>query len=194
VATTILLVRHGETDWNRERRFQGQADIPLNETGREQARRLAETFGGEPFSAVYTSPLLRARETAEIIALPRGLPVEPEEALLEIDVGSWAGLTTADVEARFAEGYRVWKEWRSGWENGESYDELGRRVVAGLVRIAAEHPDGTVLAVTHGGPIRSAVAAANGIPYTSVRSAIGEIENGAVVRIAVRDGRIERVD
>ena len=86
--TTFLLVRHGETDWNRENRFQGHADPPLNDVGRSQARELAETLLGEGASAVYASPLRRARETAEIIAAVLGLDVRLDPRLMEVDVGS----------------------------------------------------------------------------------------------------------
>ena len=194
MATTIVLVRHGETDWNREHRFQGQSDVPLNETGREQARLLAGSLDGERFTAVYTSPLLRARETADIVAGPRGLRVEPDDSLLEIDVGSWSGLTVAEVEERFAEGYRLWREWRTGWEDGETYDELGARVVAGLQRMASRHAGETVLAVTHGGPIRSALAAAQGIPFTSARSAVAEVGNCALFHVVIDRGLIDVPD
>ena len=87
--TTIVLVRHGETDWNRENRFQGHADTPLNEAGRAQARELAERFVDEPVAAIRTSPLRRAAETARIIAARLDLEAHPLEALREIDVGSW---------------------------------------------------------------------------------------------------------
>jgi broad specificity phosphatase PhoE len=83
--TTILLARHGETDWNRDGRFQGWADPPLNETGRAQARALAEQLRGTPFDAVYASDLRRAHETAEIVAAPHGVPVLADEGLREID-------------------------------------------------------------------------------------------------------------
>ena len=92
MATTIVLVRHGETDWNRNRRFQGQADIVLNETGRAQVRALATELADEPFSIAYTSPLRRAAESAEILGAALGLEVRPCDALMEVDVGSWLSL------------------------------------------------------------------------------------------------------
>ena len=192
--TTIVLVRHGETDWNRDSRFQGHADIPLNEAGRGQARGLALELKGESFSAVYSSPLLRAPETATILVARRGLDVEPAAALMEVDVGSWSGLTRDQVEARFPDGFQRWLDYGHGWDDGETYDELGTRVVSGLKRIARSHPDTTVLAVTHGGPIRSALAASAGVPFGEARRSIHVLGNCAVVRLDVRDGKLERVD
>jgi 2,3-bisphosphoglycerate-dependent phosphoglycerate mutase len=195
VATTIVLVRHGETDWNRERRFQGHADVPLNELGRRQARELAATLADDSFDAAYASPLRRALETAEIVAADLGMPVEAHEGLVEVDVGSWSGLTTAEAEQRFPDGFRRWRETRAGgWTDGETYDELGARVTAALRGIAARHPGGRVLAVTHGGPIRSVRAAAAGLSFEAGRTVIGFVENCEVVTIAIRDGVVEEVD
>ena len=192
--TTIVLVRHGETDWNRENRFQGRADTELNEAGRAQARMLALELAGENFRAAYSSPLLRAHETALILAASLDLEVEPADELMEVDVGSWSGLTRTDIEARFPDGFNRWLEYGHGWDDGESYDELGARVVSGLLRIAAAHPHGNVLAVTHGGPIRSALAAAEGVPFDEARRSIHVVGNCAVVRLTVRDRELEQVD
>ena len=188
------MVRHGETDWNRENRFQGHADTPLNDAGRAQARSLAQELAHERFGAVYSSPLRRAHETAAILVASLDLDVEPADAFMEVDVGSWSGLTRVEVAERFPAGYARWLEYGHGWDDGETYDELGARVVAGLQRMAAAHPDSTVLAVTHGGPIRSALAAADGVPFDVARRSIHVIGNCAVVRLAVRDGKLERVD
>jgi 2,3-bisphosphoglycerate-dependent phosphoglycerate mutase len=194
VPTTIVMVRHGETDWNRENRFQGHADTELNEAGREQARMLALELAGETFRAAYSSPLLRAHETALILAASLDLEVEPADELMEVDVGSWSGLTRTDIEARFPDGFNRWLEYGHGWDDGESYEELGARVVSGLLRIAVAHQRGNVLAVTHGGPIRSALAAAEGVPFDEARRSIHVVANCAVVRLAVRDGKLEQVD
>lgn len=194
MATTIVLVRHGETDWNRDNRFQGHADPPLNETGRAQARELASSLSGESFAALHTSPLRRSLETAEILAAELGLRPVPDAALKEVDVGSWSGLTRTEVEARFPDGFARWLDYGHGWDDGETYDELGERVVAGLLNISARHSDVAVLAVTHGGPIRSALAAAERVSYGEARRSIHVVGNCAVVRIRVRDGKLERVD
>jgi len=194
VATSIFLVRHGETDWNRESRFQGHADPPLNETGRAQARALAANLDDVAFAAAYTSPLRRARETAEVLGATLELTPVDDPSLMEVDVGSWSGLTRTEIEARFPAGFARWLEGRHGWDDGETNDDLGARVVAGLLEIGAMHPDAAVLAVTHGGPIRSALAAADRIPFDGAHRSIHGIGNCTVVELAVRDGQLERVD
>ncbi len=193
MATTIVLVRHGETDWNRDRRFQGQADIVLNETGRAQVRALAAELVRETFSIVYTSPLRRAAESAEILAAALELEVRPCDALMEIHVGSWSGLTVPEVATQFPDGHRRWLDSRAGWEDGETYDELGMRVVEGLRRIGAAHLDAHVLAVTHGGPIRAILAAIRGLSFEASRDEIAFVENCEAVRVTIQDGVLEAV-
>jgi probable phosphoglycerate mutase len=192
VPTTIVLVRHGETDWNRERRFQGHADTPLNDAGRAQAADLADSLTSERLVAVYTSPLQRAYETAALIAVRLGLDVRPLDALREIHVGLWEGLTIDEVKEGYPESASA--GCHSGWPGGETYDELSARVLPALVGLAHEHANERILVVTHAGPVRAALAAAMGLSYDDARPIIGSLENCVVFRIAVRDGKLERVD
>jgi broad specificity phosphatase PhoE len=192
VTATIVLVRHGETDWNRERRFQGHADTSLNEAGRAQARELAELLRTERLSAVYTSPLRRASETARIVAARLGLRASELDPLREIDVGDWQGLTVDDVRTRFPEQAEV--AWHAGWPNGETYEELAARVVPALLELGRRHPGERVLGITHAGPIRAALSAATGLSHEEARARIGPLANCAVFRFAVRDGDLQRVD
>jgi probable phosphoglycerate mutase len=188
--TTILLARHGETDWNSERRWQGHADRPLNDAGREQARELAETLADRAIDVVYSSDLLRAHETALIVAERLGLPVDVDAGLREVDVGDWAGRVHNEIEGLDPDGYRRWQEGGKGWAGGESYEEMGERVVAAVLRLAARHPGETVLIVTHGGSIRACRATAAGLDYASSRvSAIGSMANCEVAELHVADGR-----
>jgi probable phosphoglycerate mutase len=143
---------------------------------------------------VLSSPLRRAHETASILASTLDLDVGVEDALREVDVGSWSGLTRSEVETRFPAGYRRWLEYGHGWDDGETYDELGVRVVSFMRALAAAHGESRVLAVTHGGPIRSALAAAAGVDFGEARRSIHVVGNCAVVRFAIRDGELERVD
>jgi len=187
--TTILIARHGETDWNREHRWQGHADPPLNDTGRRQARELAARLEAAPPGAVYSSDLSRAHETAEIVAAALGLAVGVEPRLREVDVGEWSGLTSQEVEERFPEGLRRWREGETGWTQGETLAELGVRIVAALEAIAANHPDGRVLVVTHGGALR-AVWNAAGLPAEERP----RYPNCAVEVLSLESGRIRRID
>lgn len=139
--TTLLFVRHGETDWNAQRRWQGHADVPLNDRGREQARELAESLGDERIDVIYTSDLSRARDTAEAVGARLGVGVVVDADLREIDVGPIEGLT-ADEAAAY-----------EGWQ-GEPKELHGERVLAAVGRIAERHPEGRVLVVTHGGSMR----------------------------------------
>lgn len=189
--TALILARHGETDWNIEHRWQGWADQPLNETGRAQARDLADRLGGRRIDAIYASDLLRARETAEIVGARLELPVQLERGLREVNVGEWSGLTLAEIEARFPEGFRRWQEGGVGWIDGESYEEMGRRVIQTVVRISADRPDGTILVVTHGGSIRACRGESEGLGYTDpVVSEISSTQNCGVVELRVAAGRL----
>ena len=167
--TRILLARHGETDWNRVGRWQGHADQPLNDAGRSQAAELAERLAGDGIAAVYTSDLVRASQTASIVADRLGLTVVEDAGLREIDVGSWSGLTRAEVEQRFPQGYARWLGGEIG-HDGETREELTERVVGAVERIAAEHPEGTILVVTHGGAIRAIRRHASGDPGDSIEN------------------------
>ena len=181
MTTTILLARHGETDWNLRRRVQGQSDTPLNQTGRAQARALAEELADERLDAVYSSDLVRAHETARIVADPHGLEVTALADLREKNFGTWEGLTDDEILIRFPEAQR------GPWGDGETTEEVAGRVVAALLRIAQSHPGGQVLVVAHGGPLRAALGRCGVDPPAS-------IANGHVARIAVRDGVLRSVD
>jgi broad specificity phosphatase PhoE len=171
--TTILLARHGETDWNRDGRFQGHADPPLNDVGRTQAGELAELLGDEALDAVYASDLRRASETAEIVGARLGLAVAYEPGLREIDVGSRQGLTRAEIDGR---------EW-----DGESYEQHRHRVLEALRQISGGRPDGRILVVSHGGTLRRIQEAVlgEGLPV---------IEHCGIWRVAVEGGDLRRLD
>jgi probable phosphoglycerate mutase len=189
--TTLLLARHGETDWNSERRWQGHADRPLNDRGRAQARALATALRERSIDAIYSSDLLRAHQTAEIVGEELGLEVRIDAGLREVDVGSWSGLAHGDIELSDPDGFRRWQEGGKGWDGGESYEEMGERVVTAVTAIAARHPGETLLIVSHGGSIRACRAIAAGVEYSRARvSGIGSTENCAVVELRVTDGAL----
>lgn len=147
--TTLLLVRHGETDWNAEGRLQGHTDRPLNEHGRSQAKELAEKLAGDGADAIYASDLTRAKETAEIVGARLGLAVVIDADLREKNWGSWEGLTGDE---------RVHVEFE-----GESTKEHRDRMVRAVQRIAERHPGQRVIVVTHGGSLRRVQAFVNGV-------------------------------
>jgi broad specificity phosphatase PhoE len=147
--TTLLLVRHGETDWNAEGRLQGHTDRPLNDFGRRQAKELADRLADEGADAIYASDLARAKETAEILGERLGLPVVLDADLREKNWGNWEGLTG---DERVHVGYE-----------GESTEAHRDRVLRAVGRIAERHPDQRVIVVTHGGSLRRVQAALNGV-------------------------------
>jgi broad specificity phosphatase PhoE len=155
--TELLLVRHGETDWNADGRLQGQTDRPLTDFGRRQARELAEELADEQLEAIYASDLARARETAEIVGRRLDLAVALDTDLREKDWGTWEGLTAVERDrVEFV---------------GESTEEHQARILRALGRIAERHPDGgRVLVVTHGGSMRRVQAAALGMALPVVEN------------------------
>lgn len=163
--TTFYLIRHGQTEWNRTRRFQGQTDVALDETGEQQAARLAERLReeGVHFDALYTSDLKRASDTAQAVSAAIGLHPIPVPELREIDVGTWSGLLWDEINsqepelmARIAAGEDL---PRGG---GESFGDVGVRAVAALEELAETHADQTLAVVTHGGVIRMVLRHADG--------------------------------
>jgi 2,3-bisphosphoglycerate-dependent phosphoglycerate mutase len=172
--TTILLARHGETDWNLERRFQGWADPPLNETGRAQARALAEQLRDTPFDAVYSSDLKRAHETAEILAVSHGVPVVADQGLREIDVGPLQGLTWTEVHER----------WGDDRPHGETREQHHARVRGAVERIARDHAGQRILIVTHGGTMRALHSIARD------GADVEPVQNCGVIELHFRDDRL----
>lgn len=149
--TTIYLIRHGQTDWNKKKIFRGRADVPLNEHGRKEAAALGEYLRHVRPTACYSSPLSRARETAEIALRRRSLDIKSDEGIIDIDYGKWQGVSDAEVRKHFSETYRRWQETpqRVKFPGGESLAMVRRRALASLERIRTENPDGLVYVVAH---------------------------------------------
>ncbi|HET7758671.1 MAG TPA: histidine phosphatase family protein [Gaiellaceae bacterium] len=192
--TTILLARHGETDWNREGRFQGWADPPLNAAGRAQAVDLSVALMAEELETVYSSPLQRAYETAEVVAASHGLEPVTIEALREVDVGSWSGLTREEIEQRFPDQYARWLDYGQGWDDGETYDAMAERVVRAVLELAAVHDGQRILAVSHGGPMRAVSAFADRVTYAEARRRSPVVANAAVLEFAVEGNALRQLD
>jgi broad specificity phosphatase PhoE len=188
--TTVYLARHGESDWNAANRFQGHSDRPLTDEGRRQAEALAELVATENVDAIYSSPLIRALETARIVAVRTGLEVIEVDGLREVNTGSWSGLSREEVRERFPEGFERWVSGGSGWEDGETYEEMAERTLEAVSRIAEAHPGGRVLVVSHGGPIRAIQAAANGMDIHEYRRLKPVEPNARLSAVAVENGTI----
>ena len=152
----LLLLRHGETAWNRERRYQGWTDTPLSAEGLVQAEAAARELKEHAFAAVYASPLRRARDTAAAIAAPHGLEVETDPAFKELGFGEWEGLTLEEARARDTALYEGWARTPHLFSppGGESLAQARERVLSGLERLRAGHQDEVVCLVAHGIPVR----------------------------------------
>ena len=184
-AGKVIVWRHGRTSWNLEGRFQGQADIGLDELGLEQARVAASALAKLRPSALVASDLSRAYQTASALAELTGLPITTDKRLREIDVGSWEGLLGAEVRAVDPEAaHRLWtgEDVRRS-ATGESPSEVGERVAAALEEIAAAAEDGsTVVVATHGLAGRVGVCQLVGLPFEHWRL-MGGLSNCAWVSI-----------
>jgi broad specificity phosphatase PhoE len=188
--TIILLARHGQSDWNASHRWQGHADRPLTEKGRQQARALAERLAHVELDALYSSDLRRAADTAAEVALAQGLELQEVPALREVDVGSWSGLTRAEAEERFPEGVARWREGFPGWDDGETYEEMTGRVLRAVLEIARRHEGGRALVVSHGGPIRALHAAALGLDVHTYRRMRPVEPNARLSAVCYADGAL----
>lgn len=182
--TTVYLVRHGQTEWNSSKRAQGQADIALDARGHEQAIAAAFELSRKKIDGVYSSDLMRAVDTARPIAEGHGLEVQVMPEFREIDQGEWEGLHVDEIKERWPD---MWGPARhySTRPGGESPQQVRKRALEGLAKVVAEHPEGDVVIVSHGGTIRWLAAEALG--YDDKRSArIRGLGNGQMVRIEAR--------
>ena len=175
--TTLLLARHGETDWNRELRIQGSSDVELNELGRRQAQLLAQELTDVELDAIYASDLSRAQATAAAVAATHALEVRLDPRLRERSFGSWEGLTREDI-AELPPGSR---------HDGESDAEVRERVLDAVREIATAHPGEQVLIVSHG-------AALNTLWHHALGVRIERWANCAVYKLAVRDDGFVEID
>ena len=154
--TRLYLVRHGATQLSAENRFAGAVGVDLSDEGREQVKRLARRLADDRISAIYTSPLSRTRETAELLAAPHRLALRARDGLREIGHGRWEGLTRAEVEERFCDEYAAWEEdpFTFAPEGGESGLGVLSRALPVIREIVLAHPDETVLVVSHKATLR----------------------------------------
>ncbi|MFY9488320.1 MAG: histidine phosphatase family protein [Solirubrobacterales bacterium] len=193
----LLLVRHGESEWNADGRLQGQADPPLSSLGRVQAAHMASRLADESIDLVVASDLQRAMDTASALAAAIGMAITPREDLREVDLGSWTGVSRAEIEAADPEAWRRWRiEGIEGWDNGERYAEAMGRVGGAITELAGRWDGKTVVAVTHGGCIRLATCHLLGMPAAEL-GRIMSIGNASITEFLVEadgGGRIVRLN
>lgn len=168
--TRLLLIRHAEPADDAQGRCYGSLDVDLSPTGAAHALRLGDALAQIPLAAVYTSPRLRAAHTAAAIAAPHGIEPVAEDDLRELDFGELEGRTYDEIAETQPELYRRWMETPTEVEfpGGESYARLRERVLHVVGAIRLRHPDGTVVAVSHGGPVRVLLADALAMPATAL--------------------------
>jgi len=187
----LLLVRHGESVWNEEKRVQGQKDIPLSEQGREQANLLGKRLKGTEIVASFSSPLKRAFETAELIlkASENFVPIVTLPELMERSFGDWEGWEIDELKLHYAEEFARWMKshYIPPPPNGESIEALLERVEKGLKKILVQVQNGSVLVVGHGGSIKALICNLFQLPPKSFASL--KVDNGSLTIVEIRDGK-----
>jgi probable phosphoglycerate mutase len=182
--TRVLAIRHGETAWNVDTRIQGQLDIPLNDTGRWQAERLAAAVAEEGLHAIYASDLLRAHQTAQAIGRATGLPIGADPGLRERGFGSFEGHTYLEIERRWPEESMRWRKREVDFSPGgvgESLRVFYERCVNTAARLAAAHPGQTIAIVAHGGVMDCLYRAASRVDLQAARS--WQLGNASINRL-----------
>lgn len=171
----LILVRHGQTDYNATHRLQGQINIEMNDVGQAQATAVAESLAGlSDVQAVYSSPLSRAFGTAEAIAGGLGLQVQVDERLLERAFGQWEGLTRAQIKEKWPEEFQAWVSGRSVDGMGvESRASVGERMNAACREFHERHPEGSVLVVSHGAALTIGITVMQGLDPENFRGLCG---------------------
>jgi broad specificity phosphatase PhoE len=185
----LYLVRHGETDWNREKRWQGHYDRPLSLLGRAQAWAAGQRLASERISQLHSSDLSRAWQTAQIIGEACGVEPQADRRLREVDVGNWAGLTQQEAKEQFPQGFARRRAGGKGWEGGESYEEMGERVLNYVTEILTQARGSEHFAlICHSGVVRMLVAHALHLRPED-RRRVGGNEHGAVTILKARNDR-----
>lgn len=193
----LILVRHGETEANRQGLTLGRADVPLNERGRWQARRLAEALRREPVAAVYSSPLRRALETARAIAEPHGLAVEVEPGLVEMDIGQTEGLSLAEVRSRYP---GLLERWLSAdgphqvMPGGERLMDVQARAWQAVESLRLRYRDGVTVVVSHNLAILSILTKALGLELAQFRRLRHDVAAIAVLEWRDDQVQVERLN
>jgi len=189
--TELLFIRHGETDWNRQQRFQGQIDVPLNATGQAQAARLAERLAADRHDALFSSDLQRARETAAPLAAAWRLVPVSLAGFREQHFGVLEGLDVPTIQARHPDLWQRWLEHRADYAlpGGENLRQFHARVIAAVRELAAAQAGARLAVVTHGGVLDMLWRSAHGLPLDGLRAC--EIPNTGLNRLRWVDGELQ---
>ena len=192
--TKLILIRHGETAWNAERRLQGHIDIALNDEGRRQAEALADALAGEPIDAIVSSDLARAAHTADAVARVHGLHASRDAALRERCYGAFEGLLYAEIALRFPADFTDWQARRSdarmpdGARVAESFREFYTRCTEAITALASAHAGRTLVLVAHGGVLECAYRAALGLALDTPRDF--PVMNASINRFTLQGGQL----
>ena len=193
--TNIILIRHGETAWNAERRLQGHIDIALNAEGQRQAEALAAAMAGEQLDAIVSSDLQRARQTAEALAAAMDMTVGTHQGLRERCYGGFEGLLYSEIEQRFPRQFAAWQArdidavMPPGARVAESFRQFYQRTIATIVALGADYPGRTLALVAHGGVLECAYRAALSLSLSTPRDFA--VKNASINRFRLRDGKLE---
>ena len=182
----LLLVRHGETEWNAQRRYQGQSDMPLSEFGKRQAELVTKRLAGRAIDAVYASDLKRAWQTAQAIVAQNGLDVFSEPRLRELKFGVLEGLTFEEAEIQYPRMIAAWiEDFNNTPEGAETIDQFNARIVSLLGDLKDKHDEQVVLLVAHGGPLSEILRVVLGL--SSERRWYIEMENASLSEILIAE-------
>ncbi|MES2538776.1 MAG: histidine phosphatase family protein [Pseudomonadota bacterium] len=194
--TEILLIRHGETHWNVEKRVQGHLDIALNAEGERQAAALGDALSDEKIDVIYASDLQRARQTAQAIAAPHGMQVRIERDLRERSYGAFEGMLHGDINTTYPDAYTMLRardidaRFPMGVQQAETLRELSQRAVGVITRLANEHRHKKIVIVSHGGVLECIYRAANRLDFSPPRDF--DIKNASINRL-LWDGESLRI-
>jgi probable phosphoglycerate mutase len=197
MTTTIILIRHGETAWNAERRLQGHIDIALNAEGVRQAEALAQAMAGEHIDTIVASDLQRAYQTAQALARIKALPVQRDPALRERCFGGFEGLLYAEIEQRFPREFAAWQardvdgDMPAGVRVAETFRQFYARATGAILALAQQHPGRTLALVAHGGVLECAYRAALGLSLETPRNF--PVLNASINRFTVSGGALALV-
>jgi broad specificity phosphatase PhoE len=183
---SVIVMRHGETEWNKESRVMGRSDIPLSDAGRRQSERAAAVLAHFSVDRIVSSPLVRAKETADIVSRHLDVDVQTDEQLQEVEFGSWQGMTYREIRADPRYGEFLKDPVNNRTPGGENIADVQSR---GLAAIAAAKPGERVLFVSHGDIIRAAISYFLDVPLRQFRRI--RVDNCGLTAIAVADGRPE---